>query len=86
MCSTCNYAFRMSKMVQIRNMPDTMHRILKAKAALAGMSLSDFLLAEMRLVAERPSIEELRARVRNRTKFEGLTPAADIIRQERDSR
>jgi plasmid stability protein len=76
----------MSKMVQIRNMPDTMHRILKAKAALAGMSLSDFLLAEMRLVAERPSIEELRARVRNRTKFEGLTPAADIIRQERDSR
>ena len=76
----------MSKMVQIRNMPDTMHRILKAKAALAGMSLSDFLLAEMRLVAERPSIEELRARVRNRTKFEGLTPAADIIRQQRDSR
>jgi antitoxin FitA len=76
----------MSKMVQIRNMPDTMHRILKAKAALAGMSLSDFLLAQMRLVAERPSIEELRARVRNRTKFEGLTPAADIIRQERDSR
>jgi plasmid stability protein len=75
----------MSKMVQIRNMPDSLHRTLKAKAALAGMSLSDFLLAEMRLVGERPSMEELRARVRSRTKFEGLTPAADVIREERDA-
>ena len=50
-------------MIQIRNVPDSLHRTLKARAALAGMSLSDFLLAEIRSLAERPSISELRERL-----------------------
>jgi len=48
----------MTVMVQIRNVPDALHRTLKARAALAGMSLSDYLLAELRQLAERPSLEE----------------------------
>ena len=49
-------------MVQIRNVPEALHRQLKSRAALAGMSLSDFLLSEIRQVTERPTIDELRAR------------------------
>ena len=45
----------MSKMIQLRNVPDSLHRTLKARAAMAGMSLSDYLLAEIREVAERPN-------------------------------
>ena len=50
-------------MIQIRNVPDALHRRLKARAALAGMSLSDYLLAEIRDVAERPTMEEMRERL-----------------------
>jgi hypothetical protein len=46
--------YHMSTMIQIRNVPDALHRRLKARAALAGMSLSDYLLSEIREVAERP--------------------------------
>ena len=45
----------------ISNVPETLHRQLKSRAALAGMSLSDYLLGEMRQVAERPTIEEMRS-------------------------
>src|SRR5690349_16631106 len=66
MLCTCNYAMHMSKMVQLRNVPDALHRSLKARAALAGMSLSDYLLAEIREIAERPTLAELRDRLRAR--------------------
>jgi plasmid stability protein len=46
-------------MIQVRNVPDTLHRRLKARAAMAGMTLSDFLLAAMRKVAEKPTPEEM---------------------------
>ena len=74
----------MTVMVQIRNVPDGLHRRLKSRAALAGMSLSDYLLSEIRLVAERPTIDELRARLERRP---GMTPSvapAQAIRAERD--
>jgi len=51
MYSTCIYAQHMSRMIQVRNVPDSLHRTLKAQAALSRMSLSDFLLAEIRHVA-----------------------------------
>src|SRR6266436_4294958 len=51
----------MTAMIQIRNVPDALHRRLKSRAALAGMSLSDYLLSEIRQVAERPTLDELRA-------------------------
>jgi predicted nucleic acid-binding protein/plasmid stability protein len=56
----------MSKMIQLRNVPETLHRTLKARAAMAGMSSSDYLLEEIREVAERPTLTELRARLRRR--------------------
>jgi hypothetical protein len=76
----------MPKMIQVRNVPDSVHRTLKAQAALAGMSLSDFLLAEIRRVAERPSIAELRERLRRRSGVASPVPAAEAVRAERDAR
>jgi plasmid stability protein len=74
----------MTTMIQIRNVPDTLHRQLKSRAALVGMSLSDYLLGEMRNVAARPTLAELRARLERRS---GMTPSvapAEAIRTERD--
>ena len=84
MCRTCFYLCRMGKMIQIRNVPDTLHRRLKSLAAVAGMSLSDYLLSEIRQVAGRPTLDELRARLEQRP---GVTPAvkpAQAVRAERD--
>ena len=53
----------MATTIQIGNVPDELHRVLTARAALAGMSLSDFLLAELREVAARPTVDELRRRI-----------------------
>ncbi len=44
----CAHVISMSKMIQIRNVPDELHGELKARAARAGQTLSDFLLAELR--------------------------------------
>ncbi len=84
MCVTCFQCGRMGVMVQIRNVPDALHRTLKSRAALAGMSLSDYLLAEIRQSAERPTIDELRARLRGRTALVLSEEPADVIRAERD--
>lgn len=73
-------------MIQVRNVPDNVHRTLKARAAMAGMSLSDFLLAEIRRLAERPTIAELRERVRRRSSVTGAPSAAEAVRRERDAR
>jgi plasmid stability protein len=73
-------------MIQIRNVPNVLHRRLKARAALAGMSLSDYLLREIREVAERPTIEEIKARLERRAKTTLSVEPAEVIRAERDSR
>jgi|ERR1051325_430275 plasmid stability protein len=72
----CIYVRRMLRVIRIRNVPDNMHRKLKARAAMAEMSLSDFMLAEMRALAERPSITELRERLRRSSPAAGFSPAA----------
>ena len=74
----------MPKMIQVRNVPDELHRRLKARAAQAGMSLSDYLLNEMRKVAEQPTWEEFRARLATRTPVELSIEPAEIIREMRD--
>jgi plasmid stability protein len=51
----------MFKIIQIRHVPDGLHRKLKARAALEGLSLSDYLLQEVRRMAERPTTADLRA-------------------------
>jgi len=76
----------MSKMIQIRNVPDALHRKLKTRAAEAGQSLSDYLLEEIRRVAALPTREEMLARLRSRSRVTLRVPAAVIIREERDSR
>jgi len=73
-------------MIQIRNVPDALHRRLKSRAALAGMSLSDYLLQQIREVAELPTIEELRARLARRSTVVLSVDTADAVRAERDSR
>ena len=74
----------MSTMIQIRNVPDALHRQLKSRAALAGMSLSDYLLNEMRQVAERPTLDELRARLDRRTRITPSITPTEAIRAERE--
>ena len=76
----------MSKMIHLRNVPDSLHRILKARAATAGMSLSDYLLAEIREVVERPTLSELRERLDGRERVNLRRPVAAVIREQRDAR
>lgn len=76
----------MSKMIQLRNVPDPIHRRLKAKAAMEGMSLSEFLVREARKIAERPTLEEMRKRLEGRPVRILKRSPADIIREERDRR
>jgi plasmid stability protein len=76
----------MSKMIQIRNVPDALHRKLKARAATAGMSLSDYLLTEVRQIAAKPTLDEMLDRLRKLEPVELPMSSAELIRQERDSR
>jgi plasmid stability protein len=76
----------MSVTIQIRDVPDELHRRLKARAALAGMTLSEYLLHEIRRVAERPSVEELRARLQGRSEVSPSVPPSRAVRAERDRR
>jgi plasmid stability protein len=76
----------MPKMIHVRNVPDSVHRTLKARAALAGMSLSEFLLAEMRQIAERPTMEELRERLHRREPVKLKVSAAHAVREARNAR
>jgi hypothetical protein len=76
----------MAAMIQIRNVPDALHRRLKSRAALAGMSLSDFLLGEIRLMAERPTLDELQTRLRGRPAAALSVEPAEAVRAERDRR
>lgn len=73
-------------MVQIRNVPDAVHRKLKARAATMGLSLSDYLRAEIEKVAARPTPEELVARLMSRERVELVPSAAEIIREGREER
>jgi antitoxin FitA len=76
----------MSKMIQIRHVPDDVHRKLKVRAALAGMSLSDYLLAEARRSLERPTRAEILERIARRRPVTPRIAAADVVRRERDRR
>lgn len=74
------------KMLQIRNVPDDVHRSLKARAALEGQSLSDYALRELRRTLERPTRHELAERVRAMTRTVSAESAAEAVRAERDAR
>lgn len=82
---TCAHADDMSKMVQIRNVSDALHRKLKTRAAGSGQTLSDYLLAELERLAARPTHEEMLARIHGRKRVTLKTPAAVVIREARES-
>ena len=74
--------------LQIRDVPEDLKVVLKTRAAAAGQSLSEYALAELRRSAERPTMAELTARIRQRGgPREDMEPsAAEILRAERDAR
>ena len=85
MRSTCVTLTRMSKMIQIRNVPDDLHRTLKIRAAKAGKTLSDYLLSEIEHVAAKPTLAEMMERLRSREPVELDEPPDVTIRRFRDA-
>ena len=76
----------MSTMIQIRNVPGDLHRKLKARAALQGKSLSDYLLENIIDIAAIPSVEEWRARLAAREPMNLGDETLEILRAEREGR
>jgi plasmid stability protein len=74
------------KMLQIRNVPDEVHRRLKARAAMEGRSLSELALAELKRSLDRPTRRELLERVQARERIAVSQSSSDAVRAERDDR
>jgi antitoxin FitA len=85
MFTACDKLFDMPKMIQIRNVPDELHRTLKVRAAQAGMTLSDYLLSEIRQIAEKPTLSELMERLAHDEPVELDEPPDVTIRRMRDA-
>ena len=86
MCATCKHVWHMSKMIQIRHVPDSLHRRLRARAATAGMTLSDYLRQQLERSAEQLTPAELRERLATLPRTVVRETPADAVRGERDSR
>ncbi len=86
MCCTCWHACRMSKMIQIRHVPDALHRRLRNRAMLAGMTLSDYLRRELEASAERLTVTELRQRLEASEPVSVRERPAAAVRAEREGR
>ena len=84
MFSACEYVVDMSKMIQLRNVPEQLHRKLKVRAATEGLSLSDYLLEEIRRAADRPTLTELSDRLQQRAKVVPNISPSEAVRAERD--
>jgi plasmid stability protein len=76
----------MSKMIQIRDVPEQVHSTLKARAAREGMSLSDFIKKELARTAERPTMREWLERAQQAKPIPAKRSAAQIVRELRDAR
>jgi plasmid stability protein len=76
----------MSVMIQLRNVPDDLHRKLKARAAEAGLSLSDYIVNDVKRLAERPTHEELMRRLSKLRPLRLTETAEQTIRAMRDGR
>ena len=75
----------MQTMIQIRNVPEALHRRLKARAAIEGLSMSRYILREMEKALERPSRRDLLEAIRSQPALELNPSPAEILRQERES-
>jgi len=85
-CATCSYFLRVDKMIQLRHLSDELHCKLKARAAVEGLFLSDYLLRQVRRIAERPTVNELAARLGRRALVAARESPARVVRAERDAR
>lgn len=85
MQTACKYAICMTSL-QIRNLPDELHRRLKARAALEGQSLSEYALGELRRAMQRPTRRELIERVAAFDRITVTESSVDAVRAERDAR
>ena len=83
MSSTCDNVLSMG-MIQIRNVPEDLHRRLKARAAEQGLTLSDYLLRMAEREAELPTFAELSERIRRRGRPRSRKSSAEIIRELRE--
>lgn len=83
MSITCLHVHHMSKMIQLRNVPDDLHKTLKVRAAANGQSLSDYLIAQIRDIAQRPTPGEMRYRLAERTQVKVREPSVRAVRAER---
>lgn len=86
MCNTWPHVICMSIMIQIRNVPDELHRRAKAKAAIEGITLSDLALRALESEVRRMSVGEITARVRELGPIYDAPPVAELLREERDGR
>jgi plasmid stability protein len=73
----------MPKTLQVRNVPDEVHRRLKVRAAESGVSLSELLLPELEAIAELPTLEEVQQRLASRRPVEPDRPVAEMLSEER---
>ena len=76
----------MNAMIQIRNVPTRLHRALKARAAMEGVSMSEFILREIEKALDRPSQQEVLQRIAEQGASYLSRPAADLLREERNTR
>lgn len=74
------------KMIQIRNVPDDLHRALKSRAAQEGTTMSELILRDLPRVARRPTPEQVLARIAGREPVLGGPSSADLVRESRDAR
>jgi len=73
-------------MIQLRNVPDDLHRRLKARAAKEGVSLSDYLIREVRFIAEQPTLQETLAEIAKLPPITWREPVVETVRKARNSR
>ena len=85
MLAAPEHASHVLKMVRIRNVPDMLHRRLKSRAAESGQTLSDYLVTELERLAAPPTRDEMLTRIHRRKRVTLKTPAAVVIRQQRES-
>ena len=76
----------MSRMLQIRNVPDEVHRRLKSRAALAGMSMSEYVLREIERMLSQPTRAEVFVRIAELPPIELAPPSSEVLREERGRR
>jgi antitoxin FitA len=80
------HPFRMAKMIQVRNVPDRLHRELVRRARARGETLTQYIEHVLEREVERPLTEEILRRIASRTPVELDRPVADLLREDRELR